>query len=712
MFVKSLSLENFKYFKDKKFDFGKINVISGPNGSGKSSIFEALELLLINNLDQRMEHYVKKGGKKFKVEADIDLDITSAKYSIEYAGNTKRILRTSDDEYLQSDAVKYMSTVINPNLAVYSTISKQGESYSILKETPTNRLAKFKSIFSIDELSRISEIVKADIKSFKEQAKSLQQEVDILKVKTYSYFPEIELPDIESTKKELEIQEKEKKIHELNEKMIQSYELELKRYEDALKKRKEIQDQIEEDQKEIDRLEKEIVQYQDVTSQYEQLLKELSDLKAKKEEYDRKKDQFLKYRGKKESIESQIKSMVRPDTVNEPETLTLNKSIEDLVEDKAQLNSDIKSLESHLSLAESGKCHTCGQDYKAHPDDLKKQIEDARLKLSGIESEIKLTKSLLEQNDREKKAYQKYANDIERYESELSIYNKQLADLEVIDNPGRASFDFSDLESKIKSIEADVKSKQSIESRISEIKTKLDVRRESLNSFDLTEPEKPVIGESSFDEIVYSKLKNEIVVYEEKVKQSEQIKAHNQKVKEEESKDKQIIEQNELKITANASEIRVCEEVRKILEKDYPSFLIERTTEYVQKKMNEFFQRCYGEYEVYFRQNEKKDSLDFLYSVGSNEDDLLPAAMASGYERQLLSMSFRIALGSITHLGLYIFDEIDSDSSSENSIRLYRNFLEGERYDQVFLITHNPETLEFLVDNYNVNLIELSKNTI
>jgi AAA15 family ATPase/GTPase len=53
--LKSLYLDNFKSFKESKFEFGKLNCIIAPNNAGKSNLIEAFEFcetMLFENIAQ------------------------------------------------------------------------------------------------------------------------------------------------------------------------------------------------------------------------------------------------------------------------------------------------------------------------------------------------------------------------------------------------------------------------------------------------------------------------------------------------------------------------------------------------------------------------------------------------------------------------------------------------------------------------------------
>lgn len=67
MYIKSVSLKNFRCFEKFTLDFDeKLNVFFGENGSGKSSLFEAINILLGNITD--------KLGKNFAVKTNLSYE--------------------------------------------------------------------------------------------------------------------------------------------------------------------------------------------------------------------------------------------------------------------------------------------------------------------------------------------------------------------------------------------------------------------------------------------------------------------------------------------------------------------------------------------------------------------------------------------------------------------------------------------------------------
>ena len=59
MFLKSISLQNFRSYDKKEFDFDRRTIIIGPNTAGKTNIIEAISLLA--------------NGKSFKTDKDTQM---------------------------------------------------------------------------------------------------------------------------------------------------------------------------------------------------------------------------------------------------------------------------------------------------------------------------------------------------------------------------------------------------------------------------------------------------------------------------------------------------------------------------------------------------------------------------------------------------------------------------------------------------------------
>ena len=109
--------------------------------------------------------------------------------------------------------------------------------------------------------------------------------------------------------------------------------------------------------------------------------------------------------------------------------------------------------------------------------------------------------------------------------------------------------------------------------------------------------------------------------------------------------------------------------------------------------MADFFSKAYNKYEISFSQD--KNSIDFFY--GEEGGQLSPVSMASGFERSLLALSFRVALASLQDLGIFILDEVDSDASVSNSMLFYETLINNLTDSQIFSITHCEDTKEYIL---------------
>ena len=142
-----------------------INLISGNNGEGKSSVLYAIEYLLTDNLNEKISEYIKWGQNKFNLEMEFNYNGNNYILKVEGSKSAKKeLIVNNTDTYKNSEATKYLATIIDPSITKYSCISEQGKTAQILFDTPTNRLKKLKEILGIDKLFEIVEDLKEEIK--------------------------------------------------------------------------------------------------------------------------------------------------------------------------------------------------------------------------------------------------------------------------------------------------------------------------------------------------------------------------------------------------------------------------------------------------------------------------------------------------------------------------------------------------------------------
>ena len=197
-------------------------------------------------------------------------------------------------------------------------------------------------------------------------------------------------------------------------------------------------------------------------------------------------------------------------------------------------------------------------------------------------------------------------------------------------------------------------------------------------------------------------------IYEEKEKQVAEIEAENKEIQ-------LLIDQKNEKLARKSNEILLLQEelsqiteTRRILDKQVTPFVISESQSVLIKKMNEFIFPIFPQIELGIK--EGTASFDFTFmdkKVG------FPSKLkvASGFQRQAISLSYRVALTLISGVNLFLGDEIDSDSSVSNSLKLYKRLMQ-QNFDQYFIATHKKETIEMLVNEYDAKVFEVDDGNI
>jgi DNA repair exonuclease SbcCD ATPase subunit len=624
MIIKSLFIKNFKNIKELNLDFSNLNLIFGEPGSGKTAIIEAICFLLTDYLKEKISDYVRWNAKKFELHLIADFYGTAIDYYIEGEKGTKRTLEINGEIFNNNDAVLKMRELINPDIALYSNISMQGKGTQLLFEKPTARLEKLKTIFGIDSIVKSVEKMKEDISNNKNDIQIMEAELEILKNKKFQYLEEILLEDLNL--KLIDLPEYNENEHEKLKGSIVG----------------------------IDRLIAEfnntIINYQKEKNNKDKLLQEIELLENSKGNYP-------------------IKRLVEMDTT-ELDVLTCN--INESKIKKAE-------LEKQYTLCISGKCPTCGQDYKADSHQIKSELDKC-----------------IESIDQYTILYIDLKNKITEYEKnkKTNEMNKlQIANIEE---------NIINKKEKIKDIENDLGNLLPTESRIIELQNeKIKLNTDLIKMEELKKQYNNI-------KIQNNEIEKKILLQEQKKKEQQRVKEFNQKIKEEEKKNGSDIINKENDIQKLKSENSLLETCKKILDKDFSSYLIDTDTEFIKLKMNEIFARSYGRYNITLNKDNK--GIDFYYS--ENNGPVAPVGMASGFEEQNLATSFRIALSSLQNLSVFLFDEIDSFASENDSLTLFNVILSELSTFQLFIISHKEQTKEYLTNLQNCNVFEMKNGEL
>jgi DNA repair exonuclease SbcCD ATPase subunit len=185
-----------------------------------------------------------------------------------------------------------------------------------------------------------------------------------------------------------------------------------------------------------------------------------------------------------------------------------------------------------------------------------------------------------------------------------------------------------------------------------------------------------------------------------KLVEADSVKAENAKRLERNAKREQTIQTLEESIadlrTRSAElldTIKVHKDAKEIFDKSLPNYLIIKTCGVLQAKINEFLRVVFPQLSVELVQS-KREGLEFLYTkAGGNKRTV---KLASGFEKEALSVAFRAALCQSYNLGFIVLDECDSMANDNSSELMFDNLVSSELFNQMFVISHKNEIKEVL----------------
>lgn len=700
MYINKLKIENFKNIKSREFKFNKINLLNGSNGSGKSSILESITYLLTNYLDEKIEDHIRWGQKEFKLYINLsDYFDNNIDYKIKYNKVTKRELiinNNIEDPYLQSDAIDYLRTQINSNVALYSNISIQGKSTQLLFEKPVPRLEKLKLLFGINELDKPIEKIKEDINNLKEEVKNINLELNLLRDKKFNYVDEYKLDDFSLIKNEVDLLIIKKEKYEIKIKIYNDYLFQLEEYYKKVKEKKQLEDNLRISNEVLNNINKKKykdiinLNYDDVIKKYNELKSEYILFKKNKELKNNLEKQISEKNNKLSSLKERLDNIILS-RIKKPEKT--KDDIEKLIKDKENIQKEFFKLENKYNAIINNECYMCGAEFSNNDiNETYNLLEKYKIDLKNIEDIINDNNDIISIYDKKIQENELKLNEknsinemIENINEEKILYENQFNSLDNFDEKKEYENNINLLNEQINLINEYKEEIKKINEEINTIKIRLE------NFDNLILPEE-IKYPGEFDDIYFEKLKKELYIYIEKENNLKKIKKINLKTKKEENENNKIIKEKEEILNKNRNKIILLESAKKILSKDFSSFLIDKGTNFIKSKMNELFSKSYGKY--YITLNRDSKGIDFYYSSFEN-NILTPVGLASGYEKQLLSVSFRMALANLHKFGIFIFDEIDSDSMEDNSLKLFKIIL-TQNYKQLFIATHKENTKEYL----------------
>lgn len=673
LILKSLHLEHFMCITEADLNFdANCIIIEGDNGQGKSAVMEAIAICLSERKrSDSVKEFIQKPYDHAKIILDLIYNDEQIIFDVNlnHKGGTplERDVLYKDRHYINSEVTELIKEL---DFTFYSDIIMQMQGQDdIATMTPVMRLNLLQRLFQFDfteEIGPIQEKLEEFVKNktldndkidFLEKAnKQKDTTLKSLKEKDFDFSKE----DYDNYKNELE--DKKAQVEKLSNDLDKTFEI--------LQKKTDIQGMIDTIENQKSTINKKL---EDNTKAVEAL--------------------------KKADYPKQISSL----SVSCSEAIVNKAAAEDIIKTKknaiAQLETSISSInvqigelnaakkncDHKLELAKKGICPECGK-----PTD---DIDD-----------VKIIKEKEEYDDKIGDEIEKKDNliiEMNKYKDEVAAQRKEVSVLE-------ANISRYDTEAKmLEQQETAEKAKLIPEEKIKEFEDKLkelDEKAKPLHN--LIHDYDDQLSDRDKKTLEKSKLKTEIADLEKKIKGSDEVADHNKVVELQRMSIKNEILENEKNIEVFRNlisdidlNVQTYNEVLRVLDKELPNYLVVKTCAKLEAEMNNFVNIVFPNFRLRLLQSRR--GVEFFYTTDPNVDmtdikKLINSKMASGYEKSVLGLAFKVALCKAYNLSFIALDEIDAAASEGNSVLTMESLISSNIFNQIFFITHKEATRDII----------------
>lgn len=649
-----------------------IVILEGDNGQGKSAVMEAIAICLAERKRaDSVKEFVQKGFDHGKIilnmkynNQPIIFDVT-----LNVRGGTplERDVEYNNKHYINSEVTDLLKEL---DFTFYSDIilSMQGQD-DIATMTPVQRANLLQRLFQfdfteklkgvndkIDEANDIIKLNNSKVEYLTKELDSKKQRRDSITLKplpftTEEYYEKQKQQDLLFNK----LASIKNTLHEMN-----------KYYE----KRNQL------------------------VNQSTLLSGNIYKLNQKKDEAKKSKEALEKFDfdNQKKALKENIDKYTEEVSKLSKNIIDCNNIINSITAESSKLSQDIATFKykrtdfaKKYDLINKGVCPECGQstcnmDHSSIDKDNKNNedlIEQSQNKINELSNSLSAKKKELEDlytaqqtATSNKIAVEINLTSLEKQNNEyvsnimpLDEYNKLKSDLK----------DFTEqkelIEKELSTLDSEIEKHKSVITEQNEIESLYNVLKDSIKSFD--------------DIMVYnSASQQQIKQYDEDIENS-----------------KLNIEELKKSAASLSKTIDCYNEVKTIIGKELPNFLIVKTCSKLEQEMNIFVQEVFPEFKIRLLQS--KRGVEFFYTVDPNNDmnnvkSLINSKMASGYERSVLGIAFKVALCRAYGLTFAALDEIDSAASDDNSMKTFQSLINSNVFQQMIFITHKEPTKEMI----------------
>ena len=656
---------------DLNFDANCV-IIEGDNGQGKSAVMEAIAICLSERKrSDSVKEFIQKPYDHAKIILDLIYNDEQIVFDVNlnHKGGTplERDVLYKNRHYINSEVTELIREL---DFTFYSDIIMQMQGQDdIATMTPVMRLNLLQRLFQFDfteEIGPIQEKLEEFVKNkeldndkidFLEKAnKQKDTTLKSLKEKDFDFSKE----DYDNYKNELD--DKKAQVEKLSNDLDKTFEI--------LQKKTDIQGMIDTIENQQAGISQKLLDNKKAAEALKKTdyPKQISDLGTGES------DAMMKKAAAEDIIKTKKNAIAQLET-----------SISSINVQIGELNAAKKNCDHKLELAKKGICPECGK-----PTD---DIDD-----------VKIIKEKEEYDDKIGDEIEKKDNliiEMNKYKDEVAAQRKQISVLE-------ASISRFDTEAKmLEQQEAAEKAKLIPEEKIKEYEDKLkELDEKAKPLYDLIHDYDDQLSDRDKKTLEKSKLKTEIADLEKKIKGSDEVADHNKVVELQRMSIRNEILENEKNIEVFRNlisdidlNVQTYNEVLRVLDKELPNYLVVKTCAKLEAEMNNFVNIVFPNFRLRLLQSRR--GVEFFYTTDPNVDmtdikKLINSKMASGYEKSVLGLAFKVALCKAYNLSFIALDEIDAAASEGNSVLTMESLISSNIFNQIFFITHKEATRDII----------------
>lgn len=700
--LNKLTLNNFMCVEHADLNFNDgVNLIVGNNGQGKSTVLQAVALCLLEDKrSDRYQEFIMLGKENCSVSLDAEIKGAPVKINITLNKKSSGMERNAvynGKTYVNSQVTDLLDSF---DIAYYADIimSMQNEG-DITKLKPTEREAYLQKLFQFDFTEKVGKL-KEDLNSIKESidyqnaqiefnTKSIEERKTEIKELNPLSFQEGDIQDLNNT------------VKELNDELANTADL-LKKKDEILAKKSETQINIYAAKQKITDYEHDIELIKSNKGVIDTLNQKLQDYDTQNVSLEEEKAGYQKdiseLKSKLELQEEEKQGI--SNSITEQHNLFLQKTTE-LNEINIQLANKVAELnhaKKHMDMIKLGTCPECGHAFdRTDQSKYNQALENAISSKEEVEALKDAKQTEVNNADADVKALREK---LRNKEIDISNITKDISTLEykIKNIDGQIQVNTTSktrIEGQIKQYSLNAEDIDSINSKIAEENEKLKNLNTELDEYSSQLDDMADITTAYTEkQSNLMQLQQKISDYNNEIVQNNLILQNNENIKKSIEDMTKKIEESKASVEGYRRQKATYDEAITLLDKTFPAWLILKTCQMLEHEMNSFIQVIFPE--MFVKLFQSKRGVEFFYTTNVNngmiqtKENLLNAKMASGFEKAILSIAFKVALCRAYDLRFAFMDEIDQAGTEENSESLFKAILANDLFDQLFVISHKP----------------------